>query len=99
MADQLAFSPITGSTVSLAVTSVTGNVNIPTQNFRHIRVWNSGTAAAFIELGGVSVTASVTTSMPIPGGNTEVFAVSGQYLAGITSTGTCTLYITPGEGI
>lgn len=65
-----------------------------------IRLYNAGTVAIFVEFGGSSVTAATTTGIPIAPGSVEAFRVdnSQTYVAGITASGTATLYATPGYG-
>jgi hypothetical protein len=66
---------------------------------RHVRIWNSGNATVYVQFGGATVTASTSTSMPIPAGNTELFSCPYPYIAAITASGSSTIYITPGAGL
>jgi hypothetical protein len=92
-----------GPTVSLAVTATTGRVLVqPTTGTTtpHLRLFNSGTAIVFIACGDVTVNATITASMPVAAGTVEIIRCqNANYLAGITSTGTATLYVTPGTGL
>ena len=96
-----AFSPM-GSTVNLAATTTTGSVALSGfgAGGGNVRVYNSGAVVVFINFGGSAVTAVLTTSMPLAPGATEVFAVGeGMYLAGITASGSATVYATIGHGV
>lgn len=103
------FTPLWGgNTVNLAVTSTTGNVALPgrvSYNKLQVRLYNAGGATAFVNCGGSTVTASATTDIPIPAGAVEVMTldfpatVTTPYIAAVTSAGTATLYITPGDGV
>jgi len=94
-----------GTTVSLAVTTSTGNVSLTGadgKGKRQLRLYNAGSVAVFIRIGVTGVVAAVT-DMPIPPGAVEVITLrdaSGQmFLAGITASSTATLYATVGEGV
>ena len=71
---------------------------------RRVRVFNGGTVPAFVEFGGSAVTASVPSGstgggVPVAPGSIEMFTAAGaDYVAAITSSGSATLYLTPGEG-
>lgn len=90
------FSPI--ATASLAVTTSTGRVALAA-DASSVRLYNAGTATAFVKFGDSSITAA-TTNMPIPAGVVETFRPPGgaTHVAAITSSGTATLYVTSGEG-
>lgn len=94
------FTP-TGSTVSVAATATTGNVSLGTTAGATVRVYNAGTAAAFINFGTSTVEAAAATSVPVPVGAIEVFAIGPgvTHMAAITASGTATVYATPGQGI
>jgi hypothetical protein len=67
-----------------------------------VRLHNSSTQTAFVVFGtSSSITASTTTSMPLPPGDVEVFTVPPQtsYVAVIGTSSTGTFYATPGEGV
>jgi hypothetical protein len=95
------FTP-TGTTKNLAVTASTGRVALPVfaNQSRSVRVFNSGSVVVFIEFGTVATDAAVATSMPIGPGATEWFEIGGAvtYVAGITASGTATVYFTEGMG-
>jgi predicted S18 family serine protease len=98
VAQERAFSA-GGPTVSLAVTGTTGRVQVqPGPGNAHMRVYNSGTVAVFLACGDVTVTAALASAMPVAPGTIEVIGCSQTYVAGISS-GTATVYITPGSGI
>lgn len=89
-----------GNTVSLAVTGTTGRVAVPSDNYNNaVRVYNAGTVAVFIACGDVTVTATLAAGMPVAPGSVEVLGCGKGYIAGIVTTGTATLYLTPGAGI
>jgi hypothetical protein len=94
----LPFTP--GATVSLAVTTTTGNVAL-TGNGEQLELTNAGTATVFVALGGTSVTAAVT-DYPVLTGSSKLITRnpdSHTRIAGITAAGTATLYITVGRGL
>ena len=102
------FRPVPATTVNLSASNVSSRVEFlptatinATDNLLTVRVYNSGTVVVFINFGGSSVTATTTTSMPMPPGWSEPFRVhpSETYCAGITASGTSTVYFTVGEGM
>ena len=100
---QQAFTP-SGPTVTLAVTATTGRIlTQPTTapGGPSLRLFNSGSATVFIACGDVTVNATTATGMPIAAGTVEIVRCPNEayYVAGITSTGTATLYLTPGTGL
>src|SRR4051794_4863704 len=107
--NQPAFRPGAANTSKLACTASTGRANVQAANAsRHLRIYNAGTASAYVEAGAIGVVATVPTgdlagttgSMPIAPGTVEVIATAEPYLAAICDAGlTTTLYITPGEGL
>jgi hypothetical protein len=100
-AQQPAFRTDGAATVTLAATTTSGRVQIraAATGTQNIRVYNAGTVAAFIECGTTTVDATVAASMPIAPGTVEVIGCNQTHLAGITGTGTATLYVTPGTGL
>lgn len=94
----------TGATVTLATTTTTANVQLgwvaggltyapPLTN-----VCNAGAADAFVVLGGSGVVAT-TAGVYVPQTHCIALAtVNSQYIAGITASGTTTLYIMSGAG-
>src|SRR6266705_2187655 len=94
------FWPDPAATVNIAAGVATANIQIQsTDNRPHVRVFNSGAVTAFIELGGSSVAATLTTSMPLGAGGTEILSGDFTYAAAITASSTATVYFTPGEGV
>lgn len=86
-------------TVSLAATTVTSRVQISnTTGLGEYRVYNAGTGIVFIKEGTVAVNAAVTDT-PLAPGAIEVLSFGSQYIAGITASGTATVYITSGDGV
>lgn len=98
------FTP--GDTVTLNCTTTTGRVSLTGHNGkgkRQVRIYNSGSEIAFVNIGDDTVE-STTAKFPVPPGAVEVITVqdaagSQRYMAGITSTGTTTLFATVGEGL
>jgi hypothetical protein len=96
---QNAFAP-GGPTVSLAVTGITARVQVQTAaNSPHMRIYNSGTVAAFITCGDVASVATVAAGMPVAPASVEVIGCTQQYVAGISAGTAATIYITPGDGL
>jgi hypothetical protein len=100
----ISFQPMQASTVNISVAATTANVLI--ENFsgaNQIRVFNNGSATAWIEFGGSGVVATLTSSIPIPAGAIEVFSVgsaaSTVYAAAIAAASTGSIYFTPGSGL
>lgn len=95
------FSPF-GATQSLAVTTTTGNVALTVPGAPitfEVRLFNDGSSTAFIAFGSSTVEATAT-SLPIPSGGVEIFAVNPAttHIAAITASGTTTIYATSGRG-
>jgi hypothetical protein len=106
MANVQAFNPVLGATKTITggVGNVTGGSAIFSGNgYRQVRVFNEGTATAWVNFGGASVTASNTTDMPVAAGATEVLTVpptsGGTYAAIYTAAATGNVYFTPGSGL
>lgn len=108
MDDKTAFHPEPVSTVALAASDVTGNVELvgAAGPSRSVRVVNKGTSDAFIAFGDATVVATETTtlaagSMLIPANQTEIFQIgSATHMAAITAAaGAATLYATSGVGL
>ena len=90
-----AFFP--GPTVSLSVSSSTASVSLGTQA-RTVRVYNATTVTVFVKFGIDSATAT-TSDLPVAPGLVECFdARKCVYAAGITASGSGTVYFTVGEG-
>ena len=88
-----------GATVNLAATTASSRVQVSsTTGLGEVRIYNSGTVPVFIKEGDVTVNAAVT-DLPLAPGAIEVLSFAGQYIAGITASGTATVYFTTGDGI
>jgi len=100
------FTPIS-PTVNLSATSSSSRVAktpLPTNSggaTHEIRLVNTGTVTVFVEFGDSTVTAAVATGLPILPNTVEAFMLSASqtHIAGITSSGTATLYATTGLGV
>ena len=91
----LSLGGVNPTTLSLAVT--TGNVALPAPTnpqIRLIRLWSS--VDCFVRFGGSTVEAT-TSSHPLTAKVPEVFESNQSYIAGIVSSGTGTLFISPLE--
>ena len=98
---QSAFRSDGAATVTLAATATSGRVQIQAAvgGTQHVRLYNAGTAAVFIQCGDVTVVATAAAGMPIAPGTVEIIGCNQTHVAGITATGTASLYVTPGSGI
>lgn len=95
-----------GTTVSVTPTTTTGALALTIPGWAGgsaVRVKNLTDVTVFINFGISTVTAVLTTSMPIGTGDTEVFQIGPAvtHVAHIITTGVATgkIYFTPGEGI
>jgi lipoprotein signal peptidase len=99
------FQPLPASTKNIVVGASTANVQITNApgNVMQVRVVNNGTATAWIEFGDSTITASLTTSIPIGAGVVEVLTVqcpaTPLYAAAIAAGATGNVYFTPGVGL
>lgn len=101
-----AFRPNT-TTKSLSASGSTGSVALITGDILTAwsggtcRVYNAGSVVVFVAFGTSAVTAATATGLPVPPGQTEEFQIgpTDTYMAGITGSGTATVYATPGQGI
>ena len=96
------FCPNPGGTTTLAVSSTSASVALPS-GAGSVAVTNlTGSAVCFVRFGASGLTASVPGNAgdyPILPGATQVLdAGNATYLAAITASGTATLYITAGAG-
>jgi hypothetical protein len=95
------FTPI-GATANLAVTSTTGRVALDnlTNQSRSVRVYNAGLVVVFLEFGAGTIEAAAATSLPLGPGAVEFFEIGGAvtHCAGITASGTATVYFSEGMG-
>ena len=91
------------NTVNVAVSNTSAAVALGTlygTTGQQVRVYNNSSQAVFIAFGGSTVTASLTTSMPLPPGDVEVFNCTGSsYIAVIAAAAGGTVYATLGEGM
>lgn len=87
--------------VSVSGTTASGALNLPAASTGNtsVRIHNGATVTVFIQFGASTVEAT-TSNMPIPAGGVEVFDIGGAvtHVAGITASGTGTLYATTGRG-
>ena len=91
-----AFKP--GPTVSLSVSGTTASVSLGTQA-ETVRVFNATSVTVFLVFGTDAATAT-TAGMPIPAGAVEAFDVRrANFVAGITASGSGTVYFTVAEGM
>lgn len=99
------------ATVRLAYTTATANVALPLPGAlaydaanmpeRTIRLFNDGLQTAFVAFGNDgTITADLTTSMPIGAGQAEAFRVlnTRTHFAVITAAGSGNMHATVGEG-
>lgn len=97
------FRPQPNGTVSATSSGSNATAALNTSLLTNIGclVYNSGTATAFVEFGGVAtVAAQTTSSMPIPGGGWRVVSIDQcTFAAAITAGSTCTVYFTRGYGL
>jgi hypothetical protein len=100
-----AFSPRVSSTVNIDVSASSQRVKICDDNSEaDVRITNDGTATVWIEFGTVTATASLTTSVPVGPGVTEILRSgiregSPLYVAAIAAGSTGKIYFTPGAGM
>lgn len=97
------FQPNAASTVNINVSSTTQSKPLTDSLTSQVRVYNAGTADAFVEFGGAAVTAAAATGTPVPSGVVEVFTVKADsapvYVAAIAAGSSGVIYFTPGAGV
>lgn len=100
------FLPTPGSTVNINVSSSSQAVQLyNAPGPVSVRIENDGTATVWVEFGNSSVSASLTTSFPVPAGAVEVLRGENNsdrsplYVAAIAAGSTGKIYFTPGRGI
>lgn len=109
MALTQAFAP-SGNTTNVAISNTSANVQFNTTaggasgfgGGYQVRLHNSSSQTVFVAFGqGSTTTASVSTGLPLPPGDVEVFTVPFQtaYVAVIAAAAGGTLYATVGEGV
>jgi hypothetical protein len=92
---------------SLDVSTTTASVLVrnSTAEFIQLRIYNSSSVIVFITTGVAAVTSTTAQGYALPAGSVEVISVkpnadnSPIYLAGITASGSGTIYIARGEGV
>lgn len=98
-----AFLPIPESTANITVGAASARVAVPARAGGSIRIMNNGTATVWVNFGDGTVTASMTTGMPIGPGSVEVVEapeITGTLnAAAIAAAATGIVYFTPGEGM
>jgi len=93
------------NTVNVAISNTSANVALGAvfgTTGNQVRVHNSSSSTVFVAFGGSNtVTASVSTSLPLPPGDVEVFTTpqGTTYIAVIAAAAGGTLYATLGEGV
>lgn len=100
----MAFEAMNAATVNISVGA--GSANVLVENFSGcncVRVFNDGTATAWIDFGGSTVAATLAASIPIATKTSHIFAVpassaSTVYAAAIAAGATGSIYFTPGNG-
>lgn len=92
-----ATSNFTASTVTASGTSIViADANAPPQS---LLVQNGGPSIVFFDLGASATSALVATSTPLFGGQSRVLSLgNATKISAITSSGTATVWATPGEG-
>jgi len=83
-------TPLSVSTASARVALPTGTVVV---------VYNTGSSAAYVQLGGSTVTASTSADVIGAGGWSAFTVGSNTYLAAVTASGTTSLNISGGSGL
>jgi len=98
------FHPTVNATANIDVSAASQRVLVSLdQGPLSVRVMNNGTATVWINFGDATVTASLTTGVPVGAGVIEVFTFdnTGQgaiYAASIAAGSTGKIYFTPGRG-
>lgn len=94
------FAPKSASTITItAETTSSAQVIDPGPGrCRRLRIYNAGPNLAFVEVTGSGGAVSSATGMPIPSGEITIVTATGSHLAAVTTSGSATLYVTPGEG-
>ncbi len=94
------FTPVTGGTTKITLATSTAAVALTTKGDQ-VRVYNSdATNIAFINFGDSTVTATLTTSLPIGPGQVAGFTIgsAATHVATISAAGTPIVYISRGDG-
>lgn len=105
---------VQGNTIAIAATTAASTpVQIQTvfsPGSNRFRIINSGLVIVFLSFGNTAAEATTNCVIPIPGtpqncipllpGTDEILTFTQEgYFAAITSSGTATIYITPGDGM
>ncbi len=100
-AAQQAFRTDGAATVTLNATGTTSRVQLQTAvpGAPNARLYNSGSVPVFVNCGDVTVVATTATGMPVAPGSVEIIGCQNTHIAGITASGTATVYATPGPGL
>jgi hypothetical protein len=99
------FAPVGDDTFNIDVAATTARVKLGDINGRlQVRVYNDGSAPAWIKFGDSTVTADTTNDIPIGSKLTCGFTVTpvaggALYVAAIAGGATGKIYFTPGTGI
>lgn len=98
---QQAFRWDGAATVTLSAAATTSRVQIQTAEggSQAVRIYNAGSVPVFLACGTVVVVATVAAGLPVAPGSVEVLGCNQTHIAGITGSGTATLYVTPGTGL
>jgi hypothetical protein len=104
-----------GNTVAISVTNVASTpvqVSSLTLGGNQYRLINSGNVTVFLGYGAASANATTNAVIPTPGAGNSTFClpllagtdeilsfVPNGYFSALTSSGTATIYITPGDGV
>ena len=98
---QLPMKPGAGQTVNVNVAATSGNVQVTSgTGLVQVRVYNDGSATAWIKHGTDNTVAATTTAdIPIGAGKEKVFTFqSPVWMAAIAAGATGKIYFTPGDG-
>jgi len=100
-AAQQAFRTDGAATVTLSATGTTSRVQLQTAvpGVPNVRLYNAGSVAVFVNCGDVTVVATTASGLPVAPGSVEILGCQNTHVAGITASGTATLYVTPGTGL
>ena len=100
-----AMTPIVGASQAISATGSSSSITLSTGGTQ-IRVYNAGTAIAYVRWGSGAQTALVTSvgtpgDLPLFPGAVEVFnkQFSDNTFAAVTGGTACTLYVTVGNGL
>lgn len=91
------FTAFFGQTVSISATTVSASTTVSNTTANQLVITNSGTALAFIRVGSAT---ALTTDLPLLPGAAIVISrkQSDTAVSAITTSGSTTIYVTPGYG-